>query len=104
MKLPDYNELMRTVKKEIALERKKAKEKKRRERLLRRKEKEEMLKAKKMARRAALREKSIKKHSLSSETKPLKTIFVKPNEKLKRRARRPGRSESGAMSRQALSK
>lgn len=66
VKLPEYDELMRTVKKEMAIERKKVRQKKKRERTLHQKEMEQSRKAKKKAKRAALKEKIAKR----TETKP----------------------------------
>ncbi len=96
VKLPDYNELMRTVKKEIALERKKAKEKKKRERAVRRREKENALKAKKKAKRAGLKAKSLKEHSRSgarNNTKSGPATKSKEKNSRKRRARRDSISD-----------
>ncbi|MDG6996630.1 MAG: hypothetical protein JRN52_11980 [Nitrososphaerota archaeon] len=58
--LPDYKELMRTVRSDMALERKRAKEKKERDRKKKLKERQLALEAKKKARRARLRKKRLR--------------------------------------------
>lgn len=58
--LPDYKELMRSVRSDMALERKRAKEKKERERKKKLKEKQLALEAKKKARRARLRKRRLR--------------------------------------------
>ena len=58
--LPDYKELMRTVRSDMALERRKVKEKKERERKKKLKERQLALEAKKKARRARLRKKRLR--------------------------------------------
>ncbi|MCL4519301.1 MAG: hypothetical protein M1587_08905 [Thaumarchaeota archaeon] len=57
--LPEYKELMRSVRSEMALERKKAKEKRERERKRKAKERQLALEAKKKARRSRLRKKRL---------------------------------------------
>lgn len=74
VKLPEYDELMRTVKKEMAIERKKVRQKKKRERTLRQKELEENRKSKKKAKRAALKEKMAKRTELKPSGKIQLTI------------------------------
>ena len=99
VKLPDYNELMRTVKKEIALERKKAKEKKKRERAVRRREKENALKAKK-AKRSVLKAKSLKEHSRSGARNNARSgpaAISKEKNSRKGRARRDSISDIDAI-------
>ena len=64
VKLPEYDELMRTVKKDIALQREKEKQKKKRERALKQKELEQRRHARELKRRAAKR----KTNSASSKS------------------------------------
>src|SRR5487761_1671078 len=75
VKLPEYDELMRTVKKEMAVEREKSRQKKKRERTLRRKELEEKRKAKKKAKRAAQREKRATQAKLLDRIQPAATLL-----------------------------
>lgn len=64
VKLPEYDELMRTVKKDIALQREKEKQKKKRERALKQKELEQRRHVRELKRRAAKR----KMNSASSKS------------------------------------
>src|SRR5487761_485903 len=75
VKLPEYDELMRTVKKEMSIEREKVRQKKKRERTLRRKELEEKRKAKKKAKRAAQREKRATLAKPSDRIQPAATLL-----------------------------
>ncbi|HKW04313.1 MAG TPA: hypothetical protein VJN71_03340 [Nitrososphaerales archaeon] len=74
VKLPEYDELMRTVRKDIALQRVKEKQKKKRERALKQKELEQRRHAGELKRRAAKR----KMNSASSKS-------VKANENSKKK-------------------
>lgn len=84
VKLPDYNELMRTVRQEQALERQKTREKKQRERKKKLKETLEQKEQKKKERRARLRrirlrkKKKLEEKTLEAAKKRKKELTAEP--------------------------
>jgi len=76
--LPDYKELMRSVRADHALERKKLKEKKEKEKRKKQKEREEKKELKRKKRRAMLRKRRerLRKKELRAQTKSKKLITV----------------------------